>query len=132
MTKKNSDLSRRITDLSPEKLALLLSNLTKKREAATLSPIVWQKRGPDTFFPLSFTQQRLWFLDQLTPNNPAYNISGAVRLLGEWNVTALEESLNRIVSRHESLRTSFVGRDGEAVQIIAESLRLKLILIDLG
>ena len=76
--------------------------------------------------PLSFAQQRLWFLDQLEPNSSAYNLGGAYRLTGQLNVTALEQSLNEIVSRHEALRTSFAVKDGQPVQQIATSLKLKL------
>ncbi len=69
--------------------------------------------------PLSFAQQRLWFLDQLEPNSSLYNIPRAVRLAGRLNVTALERSLDEIVRRHEALRTIFAYADGSPVQVIA-------------
>jgi acyl carrier protein len=70
--------------------------------------------------PLSFAQQRLWFIDQLQPGSTAYNIPFAVRLSGELDREALKWSVGEIVRRHEALRTRFPGRDGVAVQEIVE------------
>ncbi|MEA2175560.1 MAG: hypothetical protein QOD00_3152, partial [Blastocatellia bacterium] len=81
--------------------------------------------------PLSFAQQRLWFLDQLVPGNPFYNVPAAVRLTGQLNVAALEESLNEALRRHEVLRTTFANRNGLPAQVIAPSLELRLVLLDL-
>ncbi|WP_460200814.1 class I SAM-dependent methyltransferase [Scytonema sp. NUACC21] len=75
---------------------------------------------------LSFAQQRLWFLDRLEPGNPAYNISLAVNLKGELDVLLLEQSLNEIVRRHETLRTTFTTVNGQPMQIIAASQKLSL------
>jgi amino acid adenylation domain-containing protein len=82
--------------------------------------------------PLSFAQQRLWFMDQLEPGNPAYNIPSAIRLSGEVNIAALERSLNEITRRHESLRTTFVTAEGQPAQIIAPHTPRTLPLIDLS
>ena len=82
--------------------------------------------------PLSYAQQRLWFLDQLEPGNPFYNIPLAVRLRGELQTEALEQSLNEIIRRHEVLRTSFVNEGGRAVQIIAASQQLRWGLTELS
>ncbi|MCA1594190.1 MAG: condensation domain-containing protein, partial [Acidobacteria bacterium] len=82
-------------------------------------------------FPLSYAQQRLWFLDQLDPGSPAYNIFDTVVFNEALNVAALEESLNEIVRRHESLRTSFVSVEGQPVQVIAPALSLPLPVLDL-
>ena len=71
--------------------------------------------------PLSFAQQRLWFLDQLQPNSPAYNVPLAFRLNGKLNSTAFQRSLDQIVARHESLRTCFPMERGKPVQLIKES-----------
>src|SRR4029077_9946631 len=67
----------------------------------------------------SFAQQRLWFLDQLVPANPFYNVPASYRLCGEVQVEALEAALGEIVARHEALRTTFVSREGRPVQVIA-------------
>ena len=75
---------------------------------------------------LSFGQQRLWFLDQLVPENPFYNLPGAYRVRGELDIGALRESLNAVVSRHETLRTTFTEVDGDAVQVIAPSVAVDL------
>ena len=81
--------------------------------------------------PLSFSQQRLWFLDQYEPNNILYNIPTAIRLHGALDVTALERSLNEILNRHESLRTTFgVVRD-RPVQVINEKRAFRLSVIEL-
>jgi len=76
--------------------------------------------------PLSFAQQRLWFLDQLIPNNPFYNIPVALHLTGSLNLTALEQTFNEIVRRHEALRTTFVMQSGQPVQVINPTLTISL------
>jgi amino acid adenylation domain-containing protein len=81
---------------------------------------------------LSFAQQRLWFLDQLAPGNPYYNIPAAVRLTGALSASALEQSINGIISRHEVLRTNFGKADGQAVQVIAPSRELTIPVEDLS
>jgi amino acid adenylation domain-containing protein len=81
--------------------------------------------------PLSFSQQRLWFLDQYEPGKPFYNIPFGLRFSGPLNITALEQSLDEIIRRHELLRTVFSVVDGEPVQIIAPPVRGSLALVDL-
>jgi len=76
--------------------------------------------------PLSFAQQRLWMIDQLSPGNPVYNILLPMRLMGVLDAQALKQSLNEIVRRHEALRASFDKVDGRPRQIIASELRLEL------
>jgi non-ribosomal peptide synthetase component F/alpha-ketoglutarate-dependent taurine dioxygenase/acyl carrier protein len=101
-----------VAELS-DRIANLISATS---ESATL-PI---KRAIDrSNLPLSFAQQRLWFLDQLQPNNTAYNMSIALRLVGNLNLAALDLSLNELIRRHEVLRTNFAVIDGETVQVIA-------------
>lgn len=68
--------------------------------------------------PLSFAQQRLWFLEQLQPDSPTYNLCSALRLTGPLNVTALERSLATIIRRHEALRTTFTVVDGQPLQVV--------------
>src|SRR5215216_131933 len=82
-------------------------------------------------FPTSFAQQRLWFLNQLEPDSPAYNIAFAIRLCGQLKVDALERSLNEIVRRHETLRTTFIAFDGRPAQVVAPSLEITLPVVDL-
>ncbi|MDF5730143.1 MAG: condensation domain-containing protein, partial [Rhizonema sp. PD38] len=81
--------------------------------------------------PLSFAQERIWLLNQLEPNNPFYNELAPLRLHGHLNIVALEQSLNKIIARHEALRTNFRSCDGQSVQIIAESLNLSVPVVDL-
>ncbi len=82
--------------------------------------------------PLSYAQQRLWFIDQLEPGSSAYNVPTAVRLRGLLDVAALRRCLNEIVRRHEVLRTSFPQRDGQPFQHISPSSDLDLPFIDLS
>ncbi|MFQ4145488.1 amino acid adenylation domain-containing protein [Chlorogloeopsis sp. ULAP02] len=81
--------------------------------------------------PLSFAQQRLWFLHQLDPDSTAYNGSDLVRLQGALNIAVLEESINEIVRRHEVLRTCFVVIEGQPIQKTISKLRIPLLVIDL-
>jgi amino acid adenylation domain-containing protein len=80
---------------------------------------------------LSFAQQRLWFLDRFDPDNSVYNIPCALRLKGPLDIGALERSLNAIVARHESLRSTFRDIDGAPSQIIQREGSLSLPIIDL-
>jgi amino acid adenylation domain-containing protein len=91
-----------------------------------LRPVLRQGR-----FPLSFAQERLWFLDQLEPGGIAYNIPAGVRLRGPVNVTALEQSLQELVARHEILRTTFAVTAGIPAQVVADCPRVSLETIDL-
>jgi amino acid adenylation domain-containing protein len=81
---------------------------------------------------LSFAQQRLWFLDQLEPGNPFYNLPVAARLQGQLDAPALQHSLDHLVRRHEALRTMFADVDGRPVQRIADELRVPLDLLDVS
>jgi amino acid adenylation domain-containing protein len=82
--------------------------------------------------PMSFAQQRLWFLNQLEPDSPFYNMPAAVRLKGELRVDALERTLSEIVRRHEVLRTRFVNTGGEPRQEVLPPAEVKLAITDLG
>ncbi|MFO7587518.1 MAG: amino acid adenylation domain-containing protein, partial [Gemmatimonadota bacterium] len=81
--------------------------------------------------PLSFGQQRLWFLDQLEPGSASYNIPEAVRLRGSLDPALFEQALNEVVRRHESLRTRFLSRDGLPTQEILAELHVPVPLVDL-
>src|SRR5829696_4489255 len=97
---------------------------------SAVAPIRASERGE--FLPLSYAQQRLWFLEQLTPGNVAYNIPAAVRLRGALQVAALQRSLAAVVQRHEVLRTSFPARGGAPRQQISSAVETKLALMDLS
>src|SRR6185503_13879724 len=74
------------------------------------------REGP---LPLSFAQQRLWFLNRLEPDNPFYNMPLALRLDGSLDTSALARSIEVIVERHEVLRTTFKLLDGQSLQVIS-------------
>ncbi len=99
---------------------------------STSTPIKIVPRQPDVLIPLSFTQQRLWFLDQYEPDSAAYNIPLVLQLEGAVNVDALEHSLNEIVRRHEMLRTNFVLTDYEPYQMVKDEIKLPLHFLDLS
>ena len=80
---------------------------------------------------MSFGQQRIWFLDQLEPGRSVYNVCEALRFAGPLNLAALENSLNDIVRRHDSLRTTFAEVDGDPSQVVAPSLHIRLDPYDL-
>jgi amino acid adenylation domain-containing protein len=82
--------------------------------------------------PLSFAQERLWFLHQLEPENPSYNVPAALRLEGPLDVPALERALGALVQRHEALRTTFRVEDGSPVQVIHPEARLDLAVVRLA
>ncbi|HEX8338672.1 MAG TPA: amino acid adenylation domain-containing protein, partial [Pyrinomonadaceae bacterium] len=86
--------------------------------------------GREGGLPLSFAQQRLWFLDQLEPDSPLYNLSGAIRLRGELNTPALEHALNEVVRRHEALRTTFDSDGGLPRQVVHAALRVAVESLD--
>jgi len=113
-------------------IAKLASKIEAKMKAGLgliAPPIVPVAR--DENLPLSFAQQRLWFLDRLNPGNITYNIPSAVRLTGSLNLTALERSLNEVFRRHEALRTYFVELDGQPMQKIAPPATFTLPIVDL-
>ncbi|WP_308189135.1 non-ribosomal peptide synthetase/type I polyketide synthase [Nostoc mirabile] len=123
--------------------ALTIAALAEFIDKAELVKLLQKKSNAiDTFIPqvpvslqrnlpLSFAQEGLWFLSQLEPTNPFYNEAVARRLHGSLNVVALEKSLNKIIQRHEILRTYFATVDGQPIQVIAESLTLIMPLVDL-
>ncbi len=83
-------------------------------------------------FPVSFAQQRLWFLDQLDPGSPAYNLSLSLRMTGELQPAILRACLQEVVRRHEALRTVFAVEDGEPVQRVTGSAGPEMPLVDLA
>src|SRR5215217_2653327 len=132
-----SDHSLGSKNLGPQEKRELLQKLLAEKvakgtavHASHTSVIPRQSRGQE-FFPLSPSQQRLLFLEQLEPNTPIYNNSVAYRLHGHLNVNALERSLDKIIQRHESLRTLFTIENGMGVQHILTDARFTLNRVDL-
>ena len=87
---------------------------------------------PVYVFPTSFSQQRMWFINQLDPAGAVYNIPLVLRLIGDLNVDALRSSISGVVSRHEVLRTRFEVEDGLPVQVIAAEMSIDVPLTDLS
>ncbi len=114
-----TDYSKILESLSPEKRKLLEQRL--KQKAKTFNS-----------FPLSYSQERLWFLDQLYPGSPLYNIPTAVRLKGSLDYKALANSVNKIIARHESLRTRFIMAGETPMQSVSAQLKIDIPLIDLS
>src|SRR5262245_42337778 len=112
-----TDVKRTLGSLSRQKLALLSA---KMKERTVKAPPDEINRRPDPLAPsrLSFAQQRLWFLDQLAPNSPFYNVPGAVRLEGKLEIQVLERVINEVIRRHEVLRARIEVAAGEPVQVV--------------
>lgn len=128
------DFSQRIASLTPEKLALLQKYLDKKGKRAS-EPEIYPRSRARSSFPLSFAQQRLWFLTQLDPESPTYNDVTVVQINGLLNVTAFQQSLEHLVAQHEILRTVFTPLSSQNIvepeQIILLPTTVPLPLIDL-
>ncbi len=112
------DIEKLLNKLSPEKRKLLELKLKKQGKLANA-------------FPLSYAQQRLWFLQQLEPESTAYHIPAAVKLIGKLNKEALVKSLQEIINRHEILRTTFTTINGNPMQVVAARRSLELCETDL-
>ena len=119
------------TELAAKKTELLSflqeANLAAQASKAQIPPA--PKNGS---LPLSFAQERLWFLDRLEGNSIAYNMPVALRLSGQLQISSLERSLNEIIRRHEILRTSFATVDGTPIQVINAPFRISLAPRDLS
>ncbi|MBN3890742.1 MAG: non-ribosomal peptide synthase/polyketide synthase [Nostoc sp. JL31] len=128
-----AELAQSIRQLQQQVLRLTSAPLGTSRSVQDLElserPILPKVR--DAELPLSYAQQRLWFLDQLEPNSAFYNIPMALRLVGNLNQPALEQSLLEIIHRHEALRTNFITVDGKPSQIIQTQTNWTVSVIDL-
>jgi len=131
MMSKNES-PKRASDLSPEKLALLVMRMKKKAAEKPQGGGAIPRRSADGPPPLSFAQQRLWLLDRLEPGTSAYNMPFPARLLGSLDREALARALAEILRRHESLRTRFTTFDGVPVQVIEPPAAASLPLVDLS
>jgi amino acid adenylation domain-containing protein len=125
------DLAERIAGLTPEQRAYMEQRL-RERGAEVLRTESIPRRADCGTAPLSFAQQRLWFLDQLKPGIAAYNLPLARRLRGALDVAALEKSVTEVLRRHDALRTVFPVRDGQPVQAINPPRPVALPPVDLS
>jgi amino acid adenylation domain-containing protein len=122
------ELMSELKDRKFELLSFLRQGHVAKRSSAP-TRLTNASEGGD--FPLSFAQQRLWFIDQLFPGSVQYNIARAVRLKGRVELGLLGRSLNEVVQRHAALRTTFTESNGQPVQRIAAHLDFPLPVVDL-
>jgi amino acid adenylation domain-containing protein len=100
--------------------------LTAEEKRARLAELLRKKAGPIRQFPLSFAQQRLWFLDQMEPGNTAFNTVSALRMLGPLDVAAMQRAVADLVRRHEPLRTVFRTAEGAPVQVVLPYLEFRV------
>lgn len=121
------DVDRRISDTAPE-LAVL----------PAINPALMRRGSETGSAPVSFAQERLWFLDQINPGDVSANISRGVRIKGDLKQDLLQRSLQAVVNRHESLRTTFATnqldalKDSKPVQLIAANRTIEILVIDLS
>ncbi|NOK22272.1 amino acid adenylation domain-containing protein, partial [Corallococcus carmarthensis] len=108
-----------------EAFALRMQESTRSKAKALV------RTAGDALRPLSFAQQRLWFIDQLDPGSPLYNIPVAVRLDGTLRQDVLEKALREISRRHEALRTTFAQEQDQAIQVVHVEVEVPLELVDL-
>jgi amino acid adenylation domain-containing protein len=123
------ELRRLFESPTVEGLAAYVEQALKAGVGLSSPPIERTARGGEA--PLSFAQQRLWFLERLDPEGAAYNLHTAIRLRGSLNVAALKQGFDEIIRRHETLRTGFGESNGEPSQRIAAAAELPLSLVDL-
>jgi len=102
------------------------------RSVSTAGTAPIPRRSGSALIPLSYSQERLWFLDRLDPHGAAYNLAAAIRLIGEVNDLSLSRALDEIVARHEVLRTQFPIVDGHPVQVISANAPPALSRVDLS
>ena len=121
-------LAARLANLSPAQREKLLGKIQhykgKSGKASDLQLI--QAVDGSSISLLSFSQQRLWFLDQFEGQNPSYNMPALLRVEGELNLDALLRAFNTIVTRHEILRTTFRGLEGVGQQVVEDVLEVAL------
>ncbi|MCC5611189.1 amino acid adenylation domain-containing protein [Nostoc sp. CHAB 5834] len=127
---KDSLTPELLTELKTQK-AEIINFLRRITTAANsqIPPIVPCERNGN--LPLSFGQQRIWFLHQFEPDSSSNNMPVVVRFTGNLNVAVLEKSLKEVVRRHEVLRTTFPAVNGKPTQVISTDVSLTLPIIDL-
>ena len=131
---QDTDIARRIAELPLEQRMALFQELQKQKErktSAEQAPIVQQPRVDGGEYPLSFAQQRLFFLNQYEPESAEYNIPHGFLMRGPLDPDVLRQAFDGVVARHETLRTTFKIVDGAPVQVVAESGSVGMPLVDL-
>ncbi len=123
------ELKQRVAD-NRDRLLVFLSNRDEAWRETRLPPVTTAPPGQER--QLSYSQQRLWFLDQLLPGRPTYNMAYAYRLRGSLDVEALQQAMSDIVGRHEVLRTAIVAIDGVARPRVAADITVELPVTDLS
>lgn len=108
-----------------------VASLTAAERRALLQRLLARPGAAPRVAPMSFAQERLWFLDQLVPGNPFYNVDAAIRLQGDLDAGALERSLVTITTRHDTLRTTFGSVEGRPSQFIHHRADLRLARLDI-
>ncbi len=114
----NDNFSESIARLSPQQVHELAMKLRGRRSEDQSSREFHGLRRPGEHLPLSYAQERLWFVEQLGLAGAAYHMGLALRVLGPLDEVALEKSYRELVRRHESLRTRFAMQDGQACQVV--------------
>jgi len=125
-----ADVTTLMSNLSAEKRALLERRLMEKRAAAAKQQLIPHRTSPGPC-QLSFAQELMWLLDHLIDTS-AYHVPRALRMKGPLNVGALEYALNKIIERHEVLRTTYQEVDGHPMQFVSSSAQVNLNIIDLS
>ncbi|NPC82258.1 AMP-binding protein, partial [Pyxidicoccus fallax] len=126
-----SDIKKKIAGLSREQRVQLAKQLQQKGARASV-PAPTPRPPSDAPLPLSFAQQRLWFLDRLEPGKATYNMPVALRLDGALDVAVLERAFTELVRRHESLRTTFREEGGTPAQVISAPEPVRIARTDLS
>ncbi len=126
-----TDRLDRLARLSPERRRLL-QKLMQAGAEAERDPEEIRRRSPGTPLPLSFAQQRLWFVDRLAPGTATYNMPFPLRLRGPLEVRTLRRTLSEVVRRHEALRTIFAAEGDEAVQVVLPPAPVRFPVADLS
>lgn len=126
-----ADTNSRIKELSPAQRELLLRRLARLEQEAPRPVTALTSRGARDEAPLSFAQERQWFLDRLSPADSTHIITGALRLTGALSMPALVRTLEAVVRRHDSLRTNIVVKAGRPTQVISPPSRFPIRTVDL-
>ncbi len=118
-----SDFKKKLEQLSPEKRALLLKKLQEKGagKKKEIPP-----RPDPSVFPLSPEQKRLWFLQQLEPESPFYNVSAILKISGDLDSNALQWAFEQVVNRHQIFKTYFIQENNQIIQKVATTVPVKL------